>query len=182
MTDGSDLSPPELQRSYILGHISNFSITPQSSVFVCLWSTYYVAPIQEKEKCFLMDVCFSFLYQALWRAMGRPGSSSDDLHSPPWGILGWGRRASRSESRRKLIFWWKGSGTHMVGHGVCACCYTLHTCNEAVRGVRLLHQIYDPRSGRVAAVSARTGRVITAGSRSVKGTVTVWRDKCRRPV
>lgn len=136
----------------------------------------------KRKICFLMDVYFSFLHQALWRAMGRPGSSSDDLHSPPWGILGWGRRASRSESRRKLIFWWRGSGTHMVGHGLCAYWDTLHTCNEAVRGVALLHQIYDPRSGHVAAVSAPTGKVITAGSRSVKGTVTVWRDKCRRPV
>lgn len=97
---------------------------------------------------------FSFLCQVLWLAMGRPGSSSDDLRSPPCAILGWGRRASRSESRRKLIFWWSGSGTHVVGHGVCACWETLHVCNETMRGVGLFHPNYDPRNGHVAAVSA----------------------------
>lgn len=110
--------------------------------------------------------------------MGRPGSSSDDLQSPPCGILGWGRRASKSESRRKLVFWWRESGTHMVGHGLCACWDTPHICNEAVKGVGLLHQIYDPRSGHVAAVSVPHSNR-QSGSGSVKGTVTVWRDKCR---
>ena len=41
----------------------------------------------------------------------------------------------------------------MVGHGLCASWDTLRICNETTRGVGLLHQIYDPRSGHVAVVS-----------------------------